>query len=391
MSNKQSITDHLSDDLLFITICCQTDLSEEDIAFLHTYLDSEHFSLKTLMDLANQHGILPLVYKALKNIFKDSSSLHDTLLDDLKSFYMQIVRKNMLMSAELIRIMKLLKTNSMEALAFKGPTLSKIAYGEITLRQYSDLDILIKENHKNQIRKILESEGYKTRFTLSDTQEQTWYKYAKDISLFHPKKGIYLELHWLLLDKDYPIQVNLDNIWSQPQTVDLNGQAIQTFSAQSLLFYLTIHGSKHLWERIEWIKDIDLIIRTQSIDWESITNELGHSHFQRMFLLGVYLSHTFFKTPLPDQLIEQMEHQKWLIKLSDFIVRDWQERQNMLHHSLAMIYLFPGIKMKLLYLFKIVLKPSRNEYEFVDLPNQLYWVYYLFRPYLLIKKYLKKG
>ena len=51
----------------------------------------------------------------------------------------------MLMSAELIRIMKLLEKNDIKALAFKGPVLSQMVYGDITLRQYVDLDVLIRK------------------------------------------------------------------------------------------------------------------------------------------------------------------------------------------------------------------------------------------------------
>jgi hypothetical protein len=55
-----------------------------------------------------------------------------------------------------------------------------------------------------------------------------------------------------------------------------------------------------------------------------------------------------------------------------------------------MLKLFPGLKERALYLHKIILKPSFNEYWYIDLPKGLYWGYYLVRPYLLIKKYLTK-
>ena len=50
----------------------------------------------------------------------------------------------MLLTSELIKIMKLLEENDIKAIAFKGPTLAQLAYGDVTLRQYVDLDLLVE-------------------------------------------------------------------------------------------------------------------------------------------------------------------------------------------------------------------------------------------------------
>jgi len=135
MPNNQPITNyrlpiisHLSDELLFLITCCQIDPSKDDIEFMHSYLSGQHLDINTLIGLATQHGILPLVHKAIKkiNAVYQLESQNDSL-NELKAHYQNIVQRNMLMSAELILIMKLLEENDIEALAFKGPTLSQMA------------------------------------------------------------------------------------------------------------------------------------------------------------------------------------------------------------------------------------------------------------------------
>ena len=56
---------------------------------------------------------------------------------------MDIVKQNMLMTSELIKVLKILEENNIEAISFKGPVLSQLAYGDVVSRQYCDLDILI--------------------------------------------------------------------------------------------------------------------------------------------------------------------------------------------------------------------------------------------------------
>ena len=362
-----------------------------------SYLNAERLDLNTLIGLANQHGILPLVYKTIKNLQSHSSSLntqHVTLsaeiLTELKAHYMSISQRNMLMSAELIKIMNLLKENSIEALAFKGPALSQIAYGDITLRQFGDLDILVKKEDIYKIDTLLKARGYQRVLKLSPVQEKVYIQNAQDLGFCHPKSGLHFEMHWSLLNEDYPMQIDLGTIWENPQTVKINQQEIKTFPTQELLPYLCIHGSKHLWERIEWIKDIDLLIRKEDIDWEKIVKKVEGSGFEVMIYLGLSLAMRLFETPLPKQITDHISDMKILNTLSDFVLQSWQSPKNTFQKTHAKLKLFPGIKEQAIYLHKILIKPSLNDYWFIDLPKPLYWVYYLIHPYLLIKKYLTK-
>lgn len=402
MTSKNTISD-LNDDLKFLIACCQTDLREDDIEFIHTYLNTERFTLNALISLANQHGILPLVYKAIKKIVEEDSSrsfLHAKrltpnaeILTELKAHYMSISQKNMLMSAELIRIMKLLEANNIEALAFKGPVLSQMAYGDITLRQFGDLDVLVKKEDIYKIDTFLKQESYDRLLALTPVQENIWIKYAHDLGLIHKGKGTHFEMHWSFLDEDYPMQVDLDDFWKETQKVDLNRNrnSLATFSNENLLLYLCIHGSKHLWERIEWIKDIDLLIQTQTIEWNTVMEKIKGSGFEKMVYLGLSLTASLFKTSLPIIIQNEIVKYPQINVVSTFIFETWSTPKSTFQKTKTMLKLFPGIKEQLLYLHKIILKPSFNEYWFIDLPKGMYWAYYLVRPYLLIKKYFSKS
>jgi len=390
-------TNSLNDDLKFLMNCCKMNPTEEDLKAICSYLNTEHLDLNALISVVNQHGILPLVYKTIKSLQCHSSSLntqHVTLsaeiLTELKAHYMSISQRNMLMSAELIKIMNLLKENSIEALAFKGPALSQIAYGDITLRQYTDLDVLVKKEDIYKIDTLLKARGYQRVLKLSPVQEKVYIQNAQDLGFYHPKSGLHFEMHWSLLNEDYPMQINLDTIWKNPQTVKINQQEIKTFPIQELLPYLCIHGSKHLWERIEWIKDIDLLIRKEDIDWEKIVKKVDGSGFEVMIYLGLSLAMRLFKTPLPKHITDHISDMKILNTLSDFVLQSWQSPKNTFQQTHAKLKLFPGIKEQAIYLHKILIKPSLNDYWFIDLPKPLYWVYYFVHPYLLIKKYLTK-
>jgi len=402
MQNRQDISHTLSSDLKFLIACCKTELNDEDTQFILSYPSTTNHQLLTAMALC--HGILPLVYKTIKNLNTSSpsddqsTSNHQlsTLVNELKAHYQTIAQRNMLMSAELIRILQLLEKNSIEALAFKGPALSQMAYGDITLRQYVDLDVLVKKEDIYRVDNLLKELGYQRVIKLTENQERLWLILKHDMGLYHPKNGIHFEMHWSLLDEDYPIQMDQHALWENPQLININGKEIKTFPNEELLLYLCIHGSTHLWERIEWIKDIDLLIRTQTIDWEKIAKKAERGNVETIFYLGVYLAYTLFSTQLPSTVSVRIAHNKKLPVLTDYITKSWNEDNlggisGTLQRTLAMLRLFPDTKARLSYLHKILLKPTLNEYDYIDLPKGMYWAYYFIRPYLLLKKYLSNS
>jgi len=407
--NRQQTTKYLSDDLKFLIACCQTERSNIGTEFLALNADTpiskeqegcilDHISknedeyLQNLISLSIRHGILPLVYKAIKEISaQDNTAIPHNFLNDLKAHYMSISQRNMLMSGELIRIMKLLRENHIEALAFKGPALSQMAYGDITLRQYVDLDVLTRKKDIYKIDALLKAQGYERLLSITPTQEKVYIQYAHDLGLIHKQKGVHFEMHWSFLDEDYPMQVDLEDFWKETQEVKLNSYPVSTFSNENLIVYLSIHGSKHLWERIEWIKDIDLLIRKNDIDWEKVIDKTNGTGFEKMVYLGLFLNASLFNTPLPDLIQKEIAKYPQMEQLSTFIFKSWATPKSTFQKTTAMLKLFPGIKEKTIYLHKVILKPSFNEYWYVDLPKGFYWGYYLVRPYLLLKKYLSKS
>jgi hypothetical protein len=64
----------------------------------------------------------------------------------LRARFEEIARKNLRFTAELIRILNCLESHGIAAIPFKGPTLAESVYGNLALREFSDLDILVRQS-----------------------------------------------------------------------------------------------------------------------------------------------------------------------------------------------------------------------------------------------------
>ena len=134
---------------------------------------------------------------------------------------MTVVAHNMRMTAELVHIMRLLKENGIEALAFKGPTLAQIAYKDNILRQYGDLDILVDQNDAYMAGKLMSENGHDTIVPLNILQHATFLNVGKDFSLVSERGCILTELHWRLFEKKFNI-LPPENLKGESQNVSIN-------------------------------------------------------------------------------------------------------------------------------------------------------------------------
>jgi hypothetical protein len=380
-------------ELQLLIKCCKTTLSKNDITFIRSQLTVNNLPrLTTARQLAYVHGVFPLFCQSVENYASDL--IPKEIMSELKQEYLLIARRNMLMSAELLRIMKLLADNSIVALAFKGPALAQLVYGDITLRQYADLDILVKKTDVYRVDSLLKARGYKRSLKLTPSQEELWISCAHDLGLYHPDNGVHLEMHWSLMNENHPVQLELSAIWCNPETVTINQQGINTFSREDLLVYLCVHGSKHLWERIEWIKDIHLLSQSPELDWNKVLRTVDGKDFEVMFYLGLQLADLLFAADFPVIIKKRLDSNKKLPALAGVILQEWQEQDSSglikeLRKTRIRLKLIPGVKKQLLYLYQIILKPSFNEYWLIDLPKSFYWLYFFIRPCLLLRKYFK--
>jgi len=336
------------------------------------------------LEMAMEHGVISFVYEKLKSILSTEE------LVPFKEAYLSSVKHTMFNTAELLQIAKTLQTEHIDFMPFKGPILSQLLYNDVTQRQYGDLDILIQQSDIKKVAQILKNFGYVPIYPLSETQYRVWYQHAKDMTFIHSHKQTHIDVHWKLMDSDHPIQIHLKEIWRYPRQVMLKGIPLTTFSNEAMLSYLCIHGSKHLWERMGWIKDIDTFTRTQTINWDKFVHLMQNNRSKRLVLLGLSLSNTLYSTPVPAELHKKIKQHSVFSEITKFVFLNWESEQNMIANTSAMLKFFPKPSMKLRYLWKIIFKPSQNEYRFADLPDTLYWAYYFIRPYLLIKKYIKR-
>ena len=136
--------------------CARTCVDAKTAARVKVLLRQD-IDLAYLMRIARRHGLLPLVYW---NLHKDYP-VPEAVLDQLRGYFRTNTIRNIILTEELIEISKLLKTQNILAIPFKGPLLAVLAYRNLALREFSDLDLWVHQRDFAAAQTVLESRGYR--------------------------------------------------------------------------------------------------------------------------------------------------------------------------------------------------------------------------------------
>ena len=377
--------------LRFVLACCQAEPSDADTRLILSLIQNPTLNIQDLLFLSTYHGVLPLVYQGLKKISTKHSSLFtlssslERMLTELQPYYQSIARRNMLMSAELIKLMKLFKDHNIEILAFKGPVLAQSAYGDITLRRYGDLDLLLRREDFRTAARLMRERGYAPLFPIDDYRgDKVLFDLNNDCPFYDRKRGLAVELHWDFFRKLALPTVKL-HPWDNPGTIYLNGAEIPTLNDESHLLYLSLHGSKHIYERLLWIVDLDRFVRAHpDLDWDRVETMARRMGVLKMLLFSLALSRHLLTTPLPDSLKASADPEDFR-EMIDFVESQFRREDPTPEESLVklakVVSLRDNLHFKTATALEFLFRPGINERRMVILPDRWAWLYWPLRPF----------
>lgn len=341
--------------------------------------------------MAYSHGVYPLIYKTLKN-YQDE--IPSQTLVNMKLIYLDLVKQNMLMTKELLDVVKLLEENGIDAIAFKGPTLSQLAYGDVVSRQYVDLDILVRDNDLDKAQNILLENNYFLRYDLEEYQKENLKDVVHDISLINKSTGVNIELHWTLSSGEFFIDLEKLDYLSDIKKYQIQNNKIKIFSNEKLFIYLCVHGHKHLWERIEWLVDIVYLIEKENIDLEKVIELSKKVDADRIVLSTLLICQKMFndfKIQLSNrQLIEDKKLNETTKLLLIKIFDDYSAVNEKMHSkqfSKIQWYMLKTSTNRIKYL-KTFFIPTEEDYLSLRLPKYLTIIYFIIRPFNILKRIL---
>jgi hypothetical protein len=347
---------------------------------------------KTVVDLSETHKLTQLLYQNLKTGCREV--VPDEILSRLQNIYAYQVQFILYLTGELVSLVKDFSAMGIPALPYKGPVLATQVYGNLALRPFIDLDILVPVDKIDPAKKLLLDKGYRISWPeipLSEVQERAHIRSKYNYQFFQSDRNITLELHWGVMPRYFAFPSSPAWLWQDLYTIPLAGTPILAFPIEKLLLILCVHGGNHLWDRVSWICDIsELISRHADINWDTVFRDASRFGVQRLLLSGLRLAHDLLDARLPDEIWKQVQADakvEWLAQnmMKRFAAFRWSGSGFMdipVYHLRSR----ERYRDKVNYCLQIAV-PSSKDWSFLALPDQLDFLYYLIRPFRLAFEY----
>lgn len=341
-----------------------------------------------LMAAANRHGLGNLLSFQLLSLTDEP--IPEEVNAQLRSDYQESTKYCLSLASALTRILESLAEQGVQSVPFKGPTLALLAYGDVGLRQFADLDLLIHKCDVPRVKGALSRCGFTPTYELSPSLESALLRFSHAYS-FENKFGIFLDVQWDFLEPHFGLAIDSKPMWARRKPVRLGGKEILTFEPEDLLFILCIHGFSHWWERLGWICDVaGLVSKQQDLDWEAVFQRAQESGTVRILSLGLLLASELLNARLPPEVSKAIA--------ADLTVRSVAARiETQLFNPRQAEGILDGMALRigmrerkldrLRSLFRAITTPNRYDWMYTSLPNSLSFLYYLIRPIRLLGKY----
>ncbi len=343
-----------------------------------------------LVRTAFRHGMLPIVYQILVETCPEI--IPSPVLDLLQVNFRSHARRALILTGELLKCLKLLDAHGIAAMPYRGPALAAAAYGELHLRLFDDLDLLVPEEQVLEARALLVSQGYRAVFELPPALEAAYLRAQAEHTLVRDADVVVIELHWRITERYFSFPLDARGLWDRRVRVLLAGKEVWTFSPEDLLLILCVHGTKHLWRRLLWICDVSrLLCAYPSMNWPGLIEQARALGSERMLKLGLFLANELLGAPLPSA-VEQETQADPAVAFLATQVRSWlfvdpEQQAGPLASIPFHLKARERPQDRIRYCLRLALTTTVGDWALVRLPSPLFPLYYLLRPIRLVGAY----
>lgn len=351
-----------------------------------------------LLSLARGHRVMPLLSWNLRDV--PPEDVPPGVLQQLEGHFRSNSLRNLSLTAQLIELIDALEAQGIPSIPYKGPSLAASFYGNLALREFIDLDLLIQRHDVARAGDLLGSLGYERLEALTPAQEEAFLRSQREHVFVRRDGGGTVELHWALTPKHFAFSLDPRLLWERAERTSLGRRTVLTFSAEDQLLSLCVHGSKHLWQRLGWICDINELVRVRTdIDWSRLLRSAKGLGSERMLLLGLALAQDLLDAALPHEieklargdaavgalvgevkgrLFAEHDHGSGVLETGNVDESRFHPFRTRVRERL---------RDKVRYCVYTMLIPTVEDWTFVPMPRILFPLYYVLRPLRLAGRY----
>jgi hypothetical protein len=367
-----------------LLLCCARTRTDAEMSQRITEAAEKAIDWIQFIRLALRHDTLSLVYWNLQRICPNS--VPTGVLEPLRARHEAEAREGRLLANELIGILGFLDSHGIAAVPFKGPALAVRLYGDLSLRGFGDLDILIREPDVARARRLLLDRGYSPeRVEIGELNQ--FLRENHELLLYRADGRVRVDLHWRFTSRTACLSGDPERFLEDLETVSLAGEAVRSLRLETYLLVLSMHAAKHQWIQLKFICDIAEILAVRDLDWHFVLQEAGQLGLKRVLGIALLLAQGLLGATVPPILSRDLKIDRAAKALAGQacarLLEEPGERWGLkggIACQLGIRERFRDRTRIFLRYFLHKLKPNERDRWFLPIPRSLSVAYYVVRP-----------
>ena len=339
-----------------------------------------------LLALADDHGMLPLLGRRLQDL--DEAVVPPEICQRLRDRQRAQVIFTLSMTAELFRLRDRFAAAGIDVLLTKGPVLAMRCYGDPGLRQYCDLDLIVRGRDIARSTEEMIALGYEPKVPLAAIRAQ---KLPGEYVFAGRDAKLLVEFHTENTFRYYPRPLSVDRLFERQELVQVDGHGVPSLSTEDELLLICIHGAKHFWERVMWIADVAALVTHQSIDWDRGTAAAREVSAERMLRLGLLLASNVLGVRLPAEVAADVGSDTAAVRAVQRIVKRLplagSHPLGLLERAAFRMRMRGGFLAAPAYLLRLSLSPTEEDWASESEAKRSSLLDAVRRPFRLARKY----
>ena len=325
---------------------------------------------------ASYHRGLPALYTVLQSRPEVPASIQSAL----RAKYLIHCQRVMRFAAELVGILQHFEARAIPVIAQKGPTLAHMLHGDAAMREFGDLDLLVRRSDVGKAVSALTELGYEKNLQLSPRQEKSYLQSGYEYVFGREAERNLIELQWNLAPSFYAVDVDIDALFDRSQVHEFDGGSARMLGPEDQFVFLCLHAAKHQWSQLGMLRDIGALAAL-GLDWEFVIREARRLGLLRVLVVSLLLANQLMGCKLPVPVSSLAE--KTVRKFVTGVIEEMRSMREIPAESSAYFQFMLQLRERrwdqAKFIWRLATTPSVSEWKAMRVPDALFRLYSVVR------------
>ncbi len=315
----------------------------------------------------------------------------------VEAAYRANARRALRQSALLLKLITELEDGGVPVIPFKGPMWGEWLYGDVAMRSWNDLDVVVRKADVLDVRSVLERRGF---VDYNDEYDPRTLVHADrgegQLHFLDDRRKLILDLHWQIGVGQGAGALDGGALLARSVERTLLGHTVRAPSDADLLLILCVHGARHRWDTVEQLLGLATFVRDSGPDeWQGFLAAAGAAGCRRRVVVAVAHVCRVFGLPGPPEvraaLAADPVGRRLLAGLRPGDL-DLRPDGTLRHRRSSILWetaTEDSVAACLRHAAARVLRPGPEDWESVSLPAGTECLYYVVRPVRLAGKWVR--